>query len=454
MDSRLGSTVCFLEIYDYLGDEAMIYFPVIFLCVMGLFLTLLQDRYRIWTTVGVMLGAYVLAVVASGLISGVVQGKLLPQHAGCAAGMAFFLLASIFMHTNNLLQKGFVAMLCMSNFAYSQLLLPLLLGVMPFKVSGVAGGITILVTLLINLCMGLCLYRPMQKFSQRGPSAFLFGMLGLIVFEYLLCVGRLGLLIIVPTPFHLLLLATTVYAVLIFSFRSVYQAGRWQSEQAHAAARRHMLDMESVDFMDMLCAVREVRSAQKAGEYALDTIDQLIREDQAEKIPVYIRMSKHNTQHNPILFRYHSNPYLNAVIATKAALAAQNDIEFECNLSEVEAPLKTSELCVLVNEMLSRGCIDAAKYEGKRRLRFTAIPGEDTLRLEAVYTGELPEEKRFSPKGKKLSDLLEWLFDDSPGRETQLRGLDNTAEIALAYSGSLTVSGTEQEIVVRAQLRF
>lgn len=433
----------------------MIFFPVIFLCVGGLFLALLQDRYRIWTTGGVMLGAYIAAVLLSGLLMDRLKGPLLPQHAACAGGVAVFLVASCFMHSNNLLQKVFAAMLCMSNFAYSQLFLLLLLGAMPFETSGAAGGIfSIVGTLLINLLMGACLYRPMQRYSQRGPSVFLSGMLVLTVFEYLLCIGKLGLLVIVPTPYHQLLIATGIYIVLIFCFRSVYQAGRWQAQEAHNAARQHILDMEAVDFMDMVSAVREVRAAQKSGEYALDTVSQLLREGQEEKIPVYVAMTKRNVSHNPMLYRYHENLYLNAVIATKAAFAAQNQIDFQCNLPDMEIPLKTAELCVMVNEMLARGCNDAAKFEGERRLRFTGIPGEDSLRLEAVFSGELPEKRRFSFEGKKMSDLLEWLFDDEPERETQLRGLDNTAEIVLGHSGSLTVAGTEQEVIVRAHLRF
>ena len=43
----------------------MVTFPVLFFCVWGLFMTLLQDRYRIWTTVGVLAGAFTLSVLSS-----------------------------------------------------------------------------------------------------------------------------------------------------------------------------------------------------------------------------------------------------------------------------------------------------------------------------------------------------------------------------------------------------
>lgn len=432
----------------------MIYFPVIFFCIMGLFITLLQDRYRIWTTAAAMAGAYILSLVGSGL--GAVKDPLLSQQLPCWLGTGLFFAASIFVHTNNLLQKLFVAVLSVANYSFCLLFLPLLLGAMPFSTAGALGGaLSVAATLLLYLLTGMCLYRPLQRFSQRGPSLFLGGMLVLAGVQYLLCLGKLDRFLGILTPHKRLFLALAVYCVLIFCFRSVYQAGRWQAQTAKQAARERMLAMESGDFLDMLAAVREVRAAQKSGEYALDTIDQLLREEQLDKIPVYIRMTKRNAQHNPILTNYHDNPYLNGVIATKAAYAFQNDIDFECNAASADGPIKTAELCVLLNELLSRGCQDAAAYQGgKRRLRFTAIPAEDSLRLEVVFSGTLPEKEKFSPKGKKFTDLLAWLLDDPAPEDTELRGLDNAAEIVLAHSGSLTVSGTGEEVIIRALLRF
>ncbi len=433
----------------------MVYFPVIFLCMAGLFITLFQDRYRIWATVGVTAGVYILSIVASVLLKGVAQGPVLSQQLPCAAGAALFFGASFFIQTNNLLQKLFLAMLCMANFAFLLLFLPLLLGVMPFSVAGAPGGIiSVIATLLLYLLFGLCLYRPLQRFADRGPSFFMVGMILAAVFQYLLCLGQLDLVLRVRTPAGRLLVAVAVYALMLFTLRSVYQAGRCQAENAKQEARRHMMEMESGDYMDMLAAIREVRAAQKTGEYALDTVVQLMREGQQERIPVYINMTKRNAAGNPILERYHENHYLNAVIATKAAFAAQNDIDFQCSAAMGDVPFTTAELCIVVNEMLTRACLDAAAFEGRRRLRFTVIPGEDALRLEAVYSGVLPEKKRFSPRGKSFAELLSWVFDDAPEKDSELRGLENSAEIALAHSGSLTVAGAQDEVILRTNLRY
>ena len=141
--------------------------------------------------------------------------------------------------------------------------------------------------------------------------------------------------------------------------------------------------------------------------------------------------------------------------ANKAAFAAQNHIEFACSAAVGKNPLKTSELCLVVNELLTRACQDAAAYDGERRLRFTLIPGEDTLRFEVLYSADPPADKpRFSLKGKSLSQVLQWLFDDAPRQDDQFRGLENTAQIVERYSGNLSVSGAPGETILQAAVRF
>ena len=58
----------------------------------------------------------------------------------------------------------------------------------------------------------------------------------------------------------------------------MYQAGRYSQRVAEEAARSTMLEMESGDFHDTLAAVKEVRAARKAGEYALDTVRVMLQD--------------------------------------------------------------------------------------------------------------------------------------------------------------------------------
>lgn len=429
----------------------MMYFTIVFLCTGGLFLALLEDHFRLWATLGVTFGVYLLSLGAAFPLRSIDPAGQL----SCAAGCLLFFISSLFLYRNNILQKLFAALLALCDFAFLSFFVPLLLGALPVSTSGgLAGVISVAVYCLFTLLMGLCLYRPLHHYSDRGVSGFLAGICLVMVLLYILCLGKLDFLFRTNIPAARLLAAALLYAALIFAFRSLYQAGRFREKVTLEEARNRMLEMESDGFGDTLAALREVRSVQKSGEYTLDTISVMLADGYHEKIPAYISIAKENAAKNPILGSYHENPYLNAVIASKAAFAAQNGIAFECNAVTGDVPLKTIELCVVIDEMLSRACQDAASFEGKRKLRFTVFPAGSSLSLEAVYSGNLMERQKFSLRGKKLSDVLSWLFDESPADSGDLRGLENTGEIISRYSGKLSVSGAPDEVILQAVLRF
>lgn len=412
---------------------------VVLLCTAGLYMALLEDRFRLWATVACYGGAYLLSLA----VGWAVRALLGPTWAVAAGALVLFG-ASLFLSRNGLLDKLYLAILALSNTLYLEAFLPLLLGTLPFSTAGAFAAVASLAaTLLLTALMGLCLYRPFRHFSGRGPSAFLAGMCLLQLAACGVSNGRVDFLFRAHIPAERLLAATLLYLAVLFAFRSVYQAGRYSQRVAEEAARSTMLEMESGDFHDTLAAVKEVRAARKAGEYALDTL-----------IPRYIASFKESGARLPILATYSENPYLSAVIAVKAAFAAQNSIHFESNALVGETPLSTAELCVIANELLTRACEDAAAYQGERRVRFTAFPGENALTMEAVYSADLPEQEKFSWRGKSFSQLMEWLFEDSPEREETLQGLDNTREIVERYSGKLSVSGAAGETILRLALRF
>lgn len=423
---------------------------VVLLCTAGLYMALLEDRFRLWATVACYGGTYLLSLA----VGWAVRALLGPTWAVAAGALVLFG-ASLFLSRNGLLDKLYLAILALSNTLYLEAFLPLLLGTLPFSTAGAFAAVASLAaTLLLTALMGLCLYRPFRHFSGRGPSAFLAGMCLLQLAACGVSNGRVDFLFRAHIPAERLLAATLLYLAVLFAFRSVYQAGRYSQRVAEEAARSTMLEMESGDFHDTLAAVKEVRAARKAGEYALDTVRVMLQDGSDTLVPRYIASFKENGARLPILATYSENPYLSAVIAVKAAFAAQNSIHFESNALVGETPLSTAELCVIANELLTRACEDAAAYQGERRVRFTVFPGENALTMEAVYSADLPEQEKFSWRGKSFSQLMEWLFEDSPEREETLQGLDNTREIVERYSGKLSVSGAAGETILRLALRF
>lgn len=435
-------------------------FIIVLLCSAGLFAVLMQDRFRFWTTLIVGGAAFLLALLAGALLGRMAEDPALGKLLSCWAGTLLLFAASLAVHSNNILQKLFVLLLCPCCLVYAEVLLPQLLGTLPLRTAGAVGGVvSALGTVLLYLLLGLCLYRPFHHFSDRGPSAFMAGMCLLLCVIYLICIGKADLLFPANVLAGRLLFSTLLFIVLVFCFRSVYQAGRFRAAVLEEANRQKLLGRGAEDFEDLLAAVREAHAVQKKGEYALDTVSVMLQDGVPEQVPAYIYMAKHTAAQEPVLMEYHENPYLNGVIAAKAAFASQNGIEFQCNASTGNVPLKTSELCVLFHEMLSRACKEALDYTGEepRRVRFTAIPGEDSLRLEAVYAADPPAPRPFGLrelKKKKLSDLLQWLFDDHPPEGGDLSGLENTAETVLLHSGRLTVSATPEETILLAEMRF
>lgn len=432
----------------------MIYYTIVFLCMAGLFLSLLTDRFRLWTTLGATGVVYLLSLAIALFLRGHAEDPAAVGQLPCVLGALLFFAASLFLYVNNLLQKLFVALLALSSYAFLEALVPQLLGLLPFSPAGAPGGaISVLVFLLFYLLLALCLYSPIRHYSDRGVSGFLAGMCLLLVFQYILCLGKLDFLFRAVVPAARLLLSTALYLLLIFCFRSLYHAGQFREKSTWAAAQERMLQLEAGNFDDTMAAVREVRMAQRTGEYALDTVNVLLADGYEEKVPQYIAQAKRNSAANPILARRHSNPHIDAVLAAKAAFAAQNKISFEANVALGNGLLTADEICVILSEMLTRACREAARYDGPRKVRLTVSPTERSLRFEVQYSGGIQEPEPFTLKGKNLSDVLAWLLDETPGRD-DLRGLEEAGSIVSRYGGKLSVSGAGDETILQAQLRF
>ncbi|NBK77962.1 hypothetical protein D5272_05030 [bacterium D16-76] len=436
-------------------------FILVLLCSAGLFAALMLDRFRFWTTLAVGGAASLLALLAGVLLHRMVDDPALANLLSCWVGAVLLFGASLVIHSNNILQKLFVLLLCPACLLYAEVFLPQLLGLLPIHTAGVAGGVlSALFTVLLYLLMGLCLYRPFHHFSDRSPSAFLAGMCVLLALVYLICWGKMDFLFSADPLAGRLLFASLLFLLMVFCFRSVYQAGRFRAGAAEVANRQSCLNRGSADFGDLFAAVQEVHAAHKKGEYALDTVSVMLQDGVPEQVPAYIYMAKHVAAQTPVLRQYHENPYLNGVIAAKAAFAAQNGIDFQCNAVTGNVPLKTSELCMLFHEMLGHACREAMAYTGEepRHVRFTAIPGEDSLRLEAVYAANPPPPPPSFTlsglSGQKLSGVLHWLFEDRPEEEGDFSGLENTAETVMLHSGRLSLSNTPEEAILLAEMRF
>ena len=91
--------------------------------------------------------------------------------------------------------------------------------------------------------------------------------------------------------------------------------------------------------------------------------------------------------------------------------------------------------------------------KGSAGCAFTAQPGENSLTMEAVYSGQLPQKETFSLKGKTLSPGA-GVAVRRKHRRGRLPRPEHARDIVERYSGSLSLSGAPGEVILRMSLRF
>ena len=427
----------------------LIYFTIAFLCNAGLFLALLEDRYRFWTTVSVTAAVYFLSLACGGLLSHAIKDIQLANQLSCLLNVLLLFLSSLFLSTNNFMQKLYLALLAMCNFAFLSFFCELLLGIMPFSTTGAFAGIfSVLLYLLFTALLCLCLYRPYHHFSDRGVSGFITGIFLISIFGYFLCLGSFDFLFRTN-----IFAARLLYSAILFAFRSLFHAAKFRETSAEEAARRRILEMESGDFADMLAGIKEVKNAGKNGEYALDTVKVMVLDGVSDRVPGYVDSIKASIAQSPMLRDYNENPYINAVIATKAALCSQSGIMFESSAFIGETPLKTGEICIIANELLTKAWLTASHFEGERKIHFTLFTAPEGLCFEAVYSAYPEPNEKFTLRGKNVAQVISWFLEDRTEDQDQT-GLENTAEIVNRYSGKISISDSPEGKIVKVLVRY
>ncbi len=431
----------------------MIYFTIAFLCNAGLFLVLLEDRYRFWTNVSVTIGVYLISLLGSAVFQNLIEG-VWGEYLSLIFHGALLFFSSLFLYTNNFLQKLYLSLLCIGNCLFLSFFCELFFGLLPISASGAfAAFFSVLSTLLFSLLICLCLYRPIHHFSDRGVSGFLIGMTLFQIFGFLLFTGSFDIFFRGHVLAGRFLFAVLFYLATFFAFRSLYHAAKFRERTMMEAARKRILEMESGDFTDILASIKEVRSVQKSSEYALDTVKIMLRDGDGEKILSYIDNFKKSAAASPILGEYHKNPYINAIIATKAAVASQTGVQFECSAASEEIPLETGEICIVVNELLTGACLEAAKAKGEKKIHFSLLPADDSVLFEVIYSFSAAAEEKFSLKGKKFKDLLQHFLEDSPA-ESAVKSFENTEDIVGRHSGKVSVSDSGGMRTVTAAIPY
>lgn len=449
-----------------------------FLCNTLLFSFLLEEKYNLTATAAAAFLSFFASFIPAAILKAAVASPGLAAALAVWINVLILLLAFSFVSVNNLLQKLFLSVLCVSNYFFAGFAAESLLGIWPGKTAGWIGAVVpVLFYAVFSAFTGFCFYGYFHAFSGQNaallPVVMLFTQLMPIVFIK----GYLDFLFRAHIRSGRLLLASAFYLLIIFAAHSAYHAGKFKEEQTRDVDYRYLLEAESRRIAATMASVHEMKQQNKTYTYLFQTVSRMIAAGETEGIPEFIATQSELFQPPALLNHYDENRYLNAVIASQAALAEQAGILFESQ--SVLAPgcrIRLSEICLMADEMLQTAREKAETFGGEKKIAFTLSSTEDHLILETVFSAEAPapEPSKTTPawknltreslqeiprkirdfyndrlKGKKLSQITALLTE---GREEEPDSsfLENTDIIISRYSGQYTISSANDVMIIRA----
>ena len=441
----------------------MINFAIIFLCNTLLHLFLLEDRYPVATTMLVSAVSYVISVFLMWPISVLAAGTGYAQSISILANFIILFASSQIIYKNNIAHKLYLSVLCLSNYYFLYFFCDSLLGMIPFQTAGnFANVFSAVICLLFYLLIGMSLYKALHYFSDRSSSGF---MMIIIVIQLIPCVVLSGMLNFMFGSYLLtgkLVACILIYMIVIFSFRSVYTAAKFREETNREFTKKHLFRNQTDRFIEVYALTHEHQRICREQEYVLDAITLMVKDDVADKIPMFIKNQRSNQGESIFLKSYHENPYLNAILMSYAAYSKENNINFETNVNIGDKRFPISEICIMTNEILTKACQEAKNSESDGRVRYSVSPAKETLRIEVVYSfahrsafDDIYSSGRRSNHGSfSLSGMFSGLLTDSPKRAVAGVDLEQTRELVEKYSGSMDVSSTDNDIIIRISLYY
>ena len=433
----------------------MTHFAIIFLCNCLLQLFLLEDRYRIITTVSISATVFITSMLLTLPISKLGYSFESHEMICILINVALLFTSSLYLFKNSIAQKMYICVLCLSNHYFSHFLSESFMSILPIKSAGAfstffSGSIT----LLFYLLTGMCLYRVVHYFFDRTSSSF---MIVMIFVQLTPCLFLGEIFDSVFSPYLLgskLILCLLVYTFIIFSFRSLYHAAKFREELTMETAKKQLIQNQADRFVETYALTHEHQRIYREQEYILDAVTLMVKDSVSDQIPAFIHNQRQMRPESILMKTFHKNPYLNSVLLSHAASAKENHINFECNVQTGDKRFPISELCVLTNEILSKACQEARGYSPNPRVRYSISPSRETLRIEAVFSADIYSRKADKNRSQgylTFSSIFNRIFKEAT-RATDSIGLEHAKELVAKYSGTMDVSNTEDSVMIHISL--
>lgn len=473
----------------------MVYLSVAYICNAMLFMFLLQDRYKIIATLLSAAASVGLSYLVSSLVRIVFKSPILENNLSVLANLLLLYLASLFIYTNNPLQKLYLVFLGMSNYAFLQLFIERFLGLLPVKLSGSAAGfLSVLIYVLFTALLILCLRRVLHYFSDRNNSSFILVISAIQIIPYILCVYQFEFLFRYNPFFSRLFISFALYLFIIFAFRSIYYAAKFREDNDFVVFHNKLVHQQKDHLLSMMANIKDLSIQSKERRYTLDAISVMARSGDTDKIPAYIDSVKARGDESELLQVYCQNPYLNAILAYAARLSSTQGIAFEANVNFTET-IPVSDICMIANELLAKAideagrsissvsidspldeqalkqndqsadkkkpepsasiiaihapALDKSPAPQKSRIHFNLSSTPDALVFEMIYPSCVQEEQ--SPlsllASKSFGDVMDYLFTERQDLSDEQLGYTET--LVEKYSGKISISTADSDAVIR-----
>ena len=426
--------------------------PCVFIVNAVAFVLLLEERFKTIATTIISVVALVMSFISSGIVSAAASSA---SNVGAIANIvcvAWLFVASIFSSSNNIAQKIFTALLLITDYYFVTDFVTVLIGSTSADSKGImvkllANFIYVIFTLVI-----IALFiKPLRYLYRRMVSPSSIGLCLLQLLAWYVAKG--GVNDYLGTEDFGIRFYTTVilYAIIIFASRSAYGAARFKARDFEYTAQNEINQVRADSYNAMVVNVESYKATKKNVTFAMQKLGSLAEQGRNREIVNYVAKFNDNPGSSPLLDFYCENPYVNALVATKAADAASKGIKLESNISIGDSKMKVIELCTLLDDVITWALKDASKSKAEEKfVRINVIPAKGQLAIESIHTtGEETKQERIDKRtfGSYLQGLFE--LKDEENNE-----LNNVREIAKKYSGKISISEAGDTTIARIGINY
>jgi hypothetical protein len=426
--------------------------PCVFIVNAVAFVLLLEERFKTIATTIISVAALILSFISSGIVSAAASSA---SNVGAIANIvcvAWLFVASIFSSSNNIAQKIFTALLLITDYYFVTDFVTVLVGSISADSKGImvkllANFIYVIFTLVI-----IALFiKPLRYLYRRMVSPSSIGLCLLQLLAWYVAKG--GVNDYLGTEDFGLRFYTTVilYAIIIFASRSAYGAARFKARDFEYTTQNEINQVRADSYNAMVVNVESYKATKKNVTFAMQKLGSLAEQGRNREIVNYVAKFNDNPGSSPLLDFYCENPYVNALVATKAADAASKGIKLESNISIGDSKMKVIELCTLLDDVITWALKDAAKSKAEEKfVRINVIPAKGQLAIESIHsTGEETKQERIDKR--TFGSYLQGLFELKDEENSEL---NNVREIAKKYSGKISISEAGDTTIARIGINY